>query len=93
MIAESPILVSSYSFLGRLNDRDSDHSLIFLRRVRINQEIIPMQTANTQRAGAETNKFFTGPCPGYGTRADCPPLIVHAVLSVQLTEPNAGASR
>ena len=52
-----------------------------------------MQIANTQRACAETNKCCAGPCPGYGTRTDCPPLIVLAVLSVQPTEPNAGASR
>jgi hypothetical protein len=52
-----------------------------------------MQTANPQKFCADTSKFCTGPCPGYGTRTDCPPLIVLAVLSVQPTEPNAGANR
>jgi hypothetical protein len=48
-----------------------------------------MQTANTQRACAETNRCYTGPCPGYGTRTDCPPLIVLAVRPAQSTEPIA----
>lgn len=46
-----------------------------------------MQTANTLRFCAGASKSCTGPCPGYGTRTDCPPLIVLAVLSVQTTEP------
>ena len=52
-----------------------------------------MQTANTQQFCADTSKSCTGACPGYGTRTDCPPLIVLAVLSVQPTEPSARANR
>jgi hypothetical protein len=51
-----------------------------------------MQTANTQKFCADISKSCTGPCPGYGTRTDCPPLIVLAVLSAQPTEPSAGAN-
>jgi hypothetical protein len=52
-----------------------------------------MQTTNTQKFCADTSKCCIGPCSGYGTRIDCPPLIVLAVLSVQPTEPSAGANR
>lgn len=52
-----------------------------------------MQSANTQTACAETSKYCTGPCSGYGTRTDCPPLIVLAVLSAQSAEPSSRANR
>lgn len=52
-----------------------------------------MQAANAHTFCADAGKSCTGPCPGYGTRSDCPPLIVLAVLSTQPTEPSAGANR